>query len=117
MSGGIFGQSVVRIRPGTRTTRGGDAIEDWSPAAVTRVLIDRLSVQPNFQREDVGDIRDLRATGYRVLSEPGTTPDIKATDRLEYGGTVHAVVGDVARWPDPHGHDHIEFAMTAWKGA
>lgn len=112
----IFAQSLVRVRAGTRTTRGGDVIEDWSPDAVTRVVIPRLSIQPSFQREDVTDVRDVRSTGYRVLSEPGTTPDILATDRLEYRGT-NVVVGDVAYWPDPHGHDHIELTMTAWKGA
>ncbi len=117
MSGGIFGQSIVRIRPGTRTTRGGDTVEDWSTDAATRVLIERLSVQPNFQHEETEDTRDVRATGYRVLSEPGTTPDILATDRLEYRGVVHAVTGEVALWPDPHGADHIELTMTAWKGA
>lgn len=117
MSGGIFGQSVVRIRAGVRTTRGGDIVADWSDDAVTRVLIDRMSVQPNFQREETDAGGITRITGYRLLSAPGTTPDITALDRIEYRGEVHGVVGEVAYWPDPHGHDHIEFVMTAWKGA
>lgn len=117
MSAGLFGQSVIRIRPGERVTRGGDVLADWSEGAVTRVLVDQLSVQPNVQTEVVGDSRDVRMTGYRVLSQPGTTPDILSTDRLEYRGVVHVVAGDVAYWPDPNGSDHIEFAMTTWTGA
>ena len=113
----IFNQTLVRIRAGTRTTRGGDVELDWSPAAVTRTLITDVSVQPNFQREDEAGQTPTRATGYRVISAPGTTPDITALDRLEYRGALHAVSGEVAYWPDPHGRDHIELAMTGWKGA
>ncbi|MFT4288170.1 hypothetical protein [Nocardioides sp.] len=113
----IFNQSVVRVRAGTRLTRAGDEVADWSDGAVSRVLIERLSVQPNIQQEAVDGTADTRITGYRVLSEPGTTPDITALDRLEYRGQAHAVTGDVAYWPDPHGDDHIEFLMTAWEGA
>ncbi|GAA4680485.1 hypothetical protein [Nocardioides nanhaiensis] len=114
----IFGQSIVRIRAGQRTTRGGDTVEDWSPEAVTRRLIGGVSVQPNFQNEDTDNGGSItRATGYRVLTPPGKAPDIRSTDRIEYRGEVHAVTGEVAYWPDPHGADHIEFTMTAWKGA
>lgn len=112
----IFRQTVTVIRAGTRTGRGGDVIEDWSPAAVTRTPVDRLSVQPNTQGEDaeVGGV--VRFTGYRILSEPGTTPDITGLDRIEYRGVVHVVNGDVAYWPDPQGRDHVELVMTAWEG-
>lgn len=113
----IFNQTLVRIRAGSRTTRGGDTVEDWSPDAVTRITVPDVSVQPNFQNERDDDEGTTRATGYRVLSAPGTTPDITALDRLEYRGQVHVVTGEVAYWPDPHGMDHVEFTMTAWRGA
>lgn len=113
----IFRQAVVRIRAGTRTSRGGDVSEDWSPGAVTRVLIEGVSVQPNFQTEDDAEGRNVRATGYRVITQPGDAPDITGRDRIEYRGTTHAVSGEVAYWPAPDGRDHIEFSMTEWKGA
>lgn len=111
----IFGQAVDRLRPTTRTTRAGDEVEDW--ANPTRTPIDRLSVQPNYQNEATDGDRDMRASGYRVLTEPGHVPDIEGTDRIEYRGKVHVVTGEVALWPDPHGLDHVEFTMTEFKGA
>lgn len=115
----MFSQSVTVVRAGARTTRAGDVVADWSPDAVTRVLVERVSVQPNFQQETGPDglVVEVRATGYRVLSEPGRTPDVRGTDRVEYRGVVHAVVGEVAFWPDPHGQDHIEFGIAEWRGA
>ncbi|MCY4726701.1 hypothetical protein NYO98_10465 [Nocardioides sp. STR2] len=113
----IFGQSVVVIRAGERESRAGDIVADWSPSAVTRRLIEGVSVQPNFQNEDTDAGGITRSTGYRVLTAPGATPDIRSTDRIEYRGEVHVVSGEVAFWPDPHGADHIELTMTAWKGA
>ena len=114
---GIFGQSLVRVRAGQRTTRAGDVVTDWSPDAVTRVVISGLSVQPNTQAEVVNEGGDVRVTGYRVITEPGNVPDVTALDRLEYRGIVHAVSGEVAFWPDPHGMDHLEFTITEWRGA
>ena len=116
MSGGIFGQSVVRVRAGMRTDRAGDSVEDWSPAAVTKVTVARLSVQPSAQTETNDGVQNVRVTGYRVLSEPGTTPDITGVDRIEFGGRVYAVEGEVALWPDPDGFDHIEFGMRRIEG-
>lgn len=117
MSGGIFGQSVVRIRAGVRTNRAGDQVADWTPAAVDRLAVDRLSVQPSTQVEEVDGVSDVRITGYRVLSEPGTTPDVTGLDRIEYGGHVYAVQGEVALWPDPDGADHIELRMRRVEGS
>lgn len=114
---GIFGQTIVRVRAGSRTDRGGNTVTDWSDAAVTRVPFDRMSVQPSSQSETTDEVATLRISGYRVLSEPGTTPDITALDRIEYLGHTFAVDGEVALWPDPDGDDHIEFGMRRFGGA
>lgn len=114
----IFDQTVTRIRPGTREVRGGGTVADWSPAAVSEEDIDRLSVQPNVQREETDDVGNQRVTGYRILSEPGTTPDILATDRIRYRGLTHQVQGEVAYWPSPlPDDDHIELLMVRYEGA
>ena len=110
----IFNQAVTRLRPTTRTTRGGDEVSDWS--SPRRDAIDGLSVQPNASRQDGDDTGVLRITGYRVLSRPGHVPDITGHDRIEYRDRVYRVDGDVALWPDPHGRDHIEFTMTTYEG-
>jgi len=117
MSGGLFGQTLVRVRAGVRTDRGGNTVADWSAGAVTRETIDRVSVQPSSQTETTDGVSTVRITGYRVLSEPGTVPDITALDRIEYRGVTYTVEGEVAHWPDPDGDDHVEFGMRRIGGA
>lgn len=114
----IFYQSIVRVRAGTRTDRGGNTMPDWSPEAVSRLSIDRVSVQPNTQEETTGPERGAVATGWRVLSEPGVDADVRATDRVEWDGMTLEVVGEVARWPDPldGGVHHVEFTMSRATG-
>lgn len=114
---GIFRQTVTRVRAGTRTNRAGDTELDWSEAAISRVEVNRLSVQPSFQREEHATEGNPRITGYRVISRPGNVPDITGLDRIEYAGNVYQVDGDVALWPDPRrGRDHVEFSMSRHRG-
>lgn len=113
----IFAQSFVRLRAGERVDRGGNTVEDWSPAAVTRLTVERVSVQPNTQSEVISGIANVRVTGYRVLTEPGNVPDITALDRIEFGPHTYKVDGEVAHWPDPDGDDHIEFVMKRVGGS
>jgi len=117
VTGDIFGQTIVRVRAGVRTDRGGNESADWSAAAVTRETFDRVSVQPSSQTETTDQVSTVRISGYRVISEPGTTPDITALDRIEYRGHTFAVEGEVALWPDPDGDDHIELGMRRIGGA
>ncbi|WP_224284907.1 hypothetical protein [Streptomyces sp. LS1784] len=114
----IFHQRVVRIRPGTRTDRAGNSLPNWSPAAVTRLPVGRLSVQPSTQAETAEADRTRVVTGWHVLSAPGTAPDVRSGDRIEYDGLLCEVVGEVARWPDPvtgRTH-HVEWTMTRSTG-
>lgn len=114
----IFHQSATRVRPGTRTDRGGNQVPDWSPGAVSRLVLDRLSVQPSVQTEQVGDMRTEVVTGWHVLTEPGTDADVLSGDRIEYGGITCEVRGEVARWPDPLDGSvhHVEWQMTRATG-
>ncbi|MFD8596971.1 hypothetical protein ACFV1L_18415 [Kitasatospora sp. NPDC059646] len=114
----IFHQQVVRLRPGTRTDRGGNTVPDWSPGAVDRLAVGRLSVQPAVQIERPGPDRTEVVTGWHVLSAPGTAPDVRSGDRIEYDGLTCEVIGEVARWANPvtGAVHHVEWQMTRATG-
>lgn len=114
----FFFDSLVRVRAGARTDRGGNTVADWSEDAVSRLPIDQLNIQPAIQNEGKDDIRNSVTTGWRVQSEEGTRPDITAADRLEWRGGTYEVDGDVAEWPDPLEDrvHHIEFTMVRATG-
>lgn len=113
MSGGVFAQSIVVVRPAWVTDRAGNLGEDWGNA--TRYDVDRVSVQPNAQAEEHTTTGSTTTTGYRVITEPGTVPAVDSGDRVEWRGTTYLVDGEVAFWPDPRGLDHIEFTIVSTK--
>lgn len=112
----IWTQSVVRVRAGTRTDRAGNTVKDWTTA--TRTTIGQLSVQPNQQSERAEPDRVSVVTGWRVLSAPGTNPDVRSDDRVEYDGLLCEVQGEVGRWPDPFtgAVHHVEWQMRRSTG-
>ena len=121
----FFYDSLVRVRAGTRTDRGGNPVADWSDGAVSRLPIEQLNIQPATQTEGHSTssgtpeaTRDPVTTGWRVQSEEGTAPDIRAVDRLEWRGQTYEVDGEVAEWPDPITGDvhHVEFTMVRATG-
>lgn len=114
----MFDQTVTRVRAGTTTDRGGNTIPDWSEGAVDRLTVSGLSVQPSVQTEATDPTRTAVVTGWHVLSQPGTAPDVTSADRIEFGGLMCEVLGEVAAWPDPLGSGvhHIEFSMQRATG-
>ncbi len=114
----FFFDSVVRVRAGTRTDRGGNTIRDWTAGAVTRLTVEDLNIQPTSQSEQTDATRTAVVTGWRVQSAEGTAPDITAADRIEWDGMVLEVQGGVAPWPDPltGAHHHTEFTMVRATG-
>lgn len=114
----FFFDSVVRVRAGTKTDRGGNTMPDWSPGAVSRATVGGLNIQPASQTEGADATRTAVVTGWRVQSEPGTAPDIRAADRLEWRGMTLAVDGEVAEWSDPLDGSvhHLEFTMKRSTG-
>jgi hypothetical protein len=114
----MFFDTIVRVRAGTRTDRGGNTVKDWSPGAVTRLTVDEVNVQPNTQTEATDPGRTAVVTGWRVQSAPGTSPDVTAADRIEWRGMTCEVQGEVAQWPDPLDGSvhHVEFTMTRATG-
>lgn len=110
----IFHHTLVTVRPGTKVDRGGNEIDDWSNP--TRTTVEQVSVQPTDQTEDTSATRSAVVSGWQVISAPGTDPDVRSSDRIEWGGMTLDVVGEVARWdPDGPAH-HVEFVMTRATG-
>ncbi|MFI5685902.1 hypothetical protein [Streptomyces sp. NPDC051636] len=114
----FFFDSLVRVRAGTRTDRGGNQVKDWSPDKVNRLPVDQLNIQPATQNEDQDATRTAVVTGWHVQSAEGTHPDITAADRLEWKGMTLEVQGEVAEWSDPLTGEphHIEFTMIRATG-
>ncbi|WP_030569585.1 hypothetical protein [Streptomyces aureocirculatus] len=114
----FFFDSLVRVRAGAHTSRGGDTVPDWSPGAVSRLTVGNLNIQPASQSESTDATRTAVVTGWRVQSAEGTRPDITAADRLEWRGMTLDVDGEVAQWPDPltGAVHHVEFTMVRATG-
>lgn len=114
----IFNQSITRNRAGTRVTRSGDTVPDWS-LPTTDQTFRRVSVQPASQAEDVTPERDERITRWRVYTRPGVDIDVLATDRVTYADETFQVVSEVARWPHPGRPGrvhHVEFTIQEVEG-
>jgi hypothetical protein len=114
----MFNQSLVRVRAGERTDRGGNTVKDWSPTAVSRLTVDQVNIQPSIQQEAVNEQRNAVVTGWHVQSAEGTNPDIRFDDRIEWDGMTLEVDGEVARWPElfVDAVHHIEFEMKRATG-
>ncbi|KMS71758.1 hypothetical protein ACH49_24340 [Streptomyces leeuwenhoekii] len=112
----MFNQSLVRLRAGTKTDRGGNEVKDWSTP--DRLLVTGLNIQPSIQRETTDEQRNATVTGWHVQSAEGTNPDIRFDDRIVWDGMTLEVDGEVARWPEPFSDrvHHIEFEMKRATG-
>lgn len=111
----MFWQSAVRVRPGVKTDRGGNHVADWDNA--TRTPVDRLTIQPTSQTETTDTTRTAVVSGWFVMSEPSTNPDVLASDRIEFDAITCEVIGEVARWPDSLGGvHHVEWTMRRATG-
>lgn len=112
----MFNQTLVRVRAGKRTDRGGNTVNDW--AIATRLTVDRVNIQPSIQGETVDEQRNAVVTGWHVQSAEGTNPDIRFDDRIEWDGMTLEVDGEIARWPElfTDGVHHVEFEMKRATG-
>lgn len=95
----MYHDTVVIVRAGTATDRYGNQVSDWATA--TRTTADQVAVLPTSQAEDAAGNRTTITTGWRLYSRPGTAPDLRATDRVEWRELSLEVIGEVARWPHP----------------
>ena len=104
-------QTITRIRPGTKTERGS-TVFDWdNPDELT---IPEGSVQPTgtslSQDGRVLGVQD----GLTVYAPAGI--DVKAGDRIQYGGNVYTINGDPLDWPAAGRLQHIQLNLQRWRG-
>ena len=104
-------QSVTRIRPTTKTTRGSN-VPDWSNP--DRLVISGCSVQPAstdlFQDGRVLGILD----GITCYMPPGA--DIQEGDRIEFDGNVYTIDGAPRKWPAAGNLAHTQLRLVRWSG-
>ena len=103
----LYEQSIVIVRPGYGEDEYGNEKPDWGPAA-TRIPVDQVNVQPSGGSTEDTDDKQVTVTGWLLISAPGTMPDLRETDRVEFDGLVLEVTGKVGRWPVPAGVRHVE---------
>lgn len=108
----FFRQTITRIRPGTKTLRGSD-VPDWSTA--TTEEISGCSVQPASTSLSM-DGR-VRAETDGLTAYIPADADVKAGDRIGYGGEVYTINGAPRAWPSASGGlDHIQLNLERWSG-
>lgn len=104
-------QSIIRVRPTTTTSRGS-TIYDWSEP--DRLEIPGCSVQPSStsltQDGRVQGISD-GLTVYAPLDA-----DVRAGDRIEFGGNTYTINGDPLIWPGAGRLAHIQLNLMRWRG-
>lgn len=103
----LYEQTVTVVRPATTTDRYGNKKRDYGPAA-ERIPVDRVNVQPSGGSSEDTDDKQVTVTGWLLISAPGTLPDLRDTDRIEFEGMTLEVTGKVGRWPVPTAMRHIE---------
>lgn len=105
-------QSVTRQRGTVADDGHGNETFDWSTP--DEILIERCTVQPGASQEILAG-RDATLIQYTV-SAPGT-PDVLATDRVQYNGGTYDIDGEPLFWPSPTGAlDHTIILLKTWEG-
>lgn len=105
-------EMVIRIRPGMKTVRGSE-IPDWT--VTNSLLIRGCSVQPSSTSlSQDGRIQGV-TDGYTCYCPPGS--DIRAGDRIQYGGNLYTIIGDPQSWTSPTGRvSNMQLQLERWRG-
>ena len=104
-------QSITRLRPSTTTERGS-TVFDWT--APSELVIDGCSVQPSSTSLSQ-DGRVLGVTDGLTVYAP-VDADVKAGDRIVYGGNTYTINGDPLVWPGVARMQHIQLNLQRWRG-
>lgn len=104
-------QSVTRIRPGTKTSRGS-TIPDWDNA--TSATISGCSVQPaTTSLSQDGRVLGI-LDGMTAYLPEGS--DVQEGDRIQYGGVTYTIDGAPRVWPTAGNLAHIQVNLRRWSG-
>ena len=104
--------SVIRIRPGTKDSRGS-LIPDWDNA--TRAKVKGCSMQPaSTSLSEDGRVLGISST-YTLFAPPDA--DIKDGDHIEFKDRVYEIDGEVQFQPSATGRlDHLHITLKRYQG-
>lgn len=105
-------QSITRLRPGTKTSRGS-TIPDWSVA--TSATISGCSIQPaSTSLSEDGRVLGIM-DGLTAYLPNGA--DVQAGDHIVYDGETYEIAGEPRVWVSPTGiRDHILLNLRRYSG-
>lgn len=104
-------QKIIRLRPKTTTARGS-TIYDWSDPDSLEIA--GCSVQPaGTSLTQDGRVQGI-ADGLTVYAP--AEADIKAGDRIRFGGNDYTINGDPLMWPGAARLAHIQLNLQRWRG-
>lgn len=106
-------QSITRIRPGTKSSRGS-TVPDWSADKVNKKTIGGCSVQPaSTSLSQDGRVLGISDGWTAYLPEDA---DVKAGDHIEFDGETYEINGEPRKWTGPMRTSHIQLNLNRWEG-
>ena len=103
--------TVIRIRPGTKESRGS-TIFDWENA--TELQIEGCSVQPaSTSLSEDGRVLNIRDE--RTMFAPAGS-DIRDGDRIRFDGEIFTINGDVRIQSTAFGLEHLHITLKRYSG-
>ena len=104
-------QSVTRIRPGVKSSRGSD-IPDWSKA--DELVISGCSVQPaTTSLSQDGRVLGI-LDGMTCYLPSGA--DVQEGDRIRFEGILYMIDGAPRVWPGVANCAHVQVNLKRWTG-
>lgn len=104
--------TVTRIRAGVKNVRGSE-VPDWTDTDI--LLISGCSVQPaTTSLSQDGRIQGI-TDGLTCYCPPES--DIRAGDRIQYGGNLYTINGEPQSWTSPTGLvSSMQLHLERWCG-
>lgn len=108
----FFRDTVTRIRPGKKDSRGS-TIPDWDTATTSEIK--GCSMQPaSTTLSQDGRVLGITDT-YTLFAPPDA--DIEAGDHIEFRNKVYEIDGDVRIQPSASGRlDHLNITLKRYQG-
>lgn len=104
--------TVTVMRPAKMVQRGS-TVDDWERA--TPITVSGCSVQPVAGATSYTTDEHERTVRADLFAP--SNADIKAGDRIDYGGRSYAIDGAPLPWTSPTGRvSHIRAALIDWEG-
>ena len=109
----FFRQTVTRIRPAVKESRGSE-IPDWENTTDI-IEIPGCSMQPaSTSLSQDGRVLGI-SDGYTCYMPADA--DVQAGDHIVFRGKTYAINGDPRDWPSATGRlDHIQLNLVRWQG-